>query len=47
MEFAYQVQTSTGKVQGRADSALTHAVNSDSEENVNLDYVFQIRAGTR
>ncbi|WP_395300290.1 type VI secretion system tip protein VgrG [Enterobacter sp. ECC-175] len=47
MEFAYQVQTSTGKVQGRTDSALTHTVNSDLEENVNLDYVFQIRAGTR
>jgi len=47
MEFAYQVQTSTGTVVGRTDSALTHAVNSDTEENVNLDYVFQIRAGTR
>ncbi|EOZ7540454.1 type VI secretion system Vgr family protein [Enterobacter hormaechei] len=47
MEFAYQVQTSTGTVEGRTDSALTHAVNSDTEENVNLDYVFQIRAGTR
>ena len=47
MEFAYQVQTSTGTVVGRTDSALTHAINSDTEENVNLDYVFQIRAGTR
>ncbi|EDH7098524.1 DUF2345 domain-containing protein [Salmonella enterica] len=47
MEFAYQVQTSTGTVVGRTDSALTHVVNSDTEENVNLDYVFQIRAGTR
>ncbi|MCF8598250.1 type VI secretion system Vgr family protein [Klebsiella sp. 2019SCSN059] len=47
MEFAYQVQTSTGTVVVRTDSALTHAVNSDTEENVNLDYVFQIRAGTR
>jgi len=47
MEFAYQVQTSTGTVEVRTDSALTHAVNSDTEENVNLDYVFQIRAGTR
>ena len=47
MEFAYQLQTSTGTVVGRTDSALTHAINSDTEENVNLDYVFQIRAGTR
>ncbi|MGK5226129.1 type VI secretion system tip protein VgrG, partial [Enterobacter roggenkampii] len=47
MEFAYQLQTSTGTVVGRTDSALTHAINSDIEENVNLDYVFQIRAGTR
>ncbi|EAT3570023.1 type VI secretion system tip protein VgrG, partial [Salmonella enterica] len=47
MEFSYQVQTSTGTVVGRTDSALTHVVNSDTEENVNLDYVFQIRAGTR
>ncbi|ELY6276190.1 type VI secretion system tip protein VgrG [Cronobacter muytjensii] len=47
MEFAYQVQTPTGTVEGRTDSALTHIVNSDTEENVNLDYVFQIRAGTR
>ncbi|WP_391488772.1 type VI secretion system Vgr family protein [Leclercia tamurae] len=47
MDFAYQVQTSTGTVQGRTVSALTHAVNSDTEENINLDYVFQIRAGTR
>ncbi|WP_276854447.1 type VI secretion system Vgr family protein [Enterobacter oligotrophicus] len=47
MEFAYQVQTSTGTVVGRTDPALMHAVNSDTEENVNLDYVFQIRAGTR
>lgn len=47
MEFAYQVQTSTGSVGGRTDSALTHVVNSDKEENVNLDYVFQIRVGTR
>ncbi len=46
-EFAYQLQTPTGTVVGRTDSALTHAVNSDTEENVNLDYVFQIRAGTR
>ncbi|PRW41222.1 rhs element Vgr family protein [Enterobacter roggenkampii] len=47
MEFAYQLQTSTGTVVGRTDSALTHAINSDTEENLNLDYVFQIRAGTR
>ncbi|HCI6415204.1 TPA: type VI secretion system tip protein VgrG, partial [Klebsiella quasipneumoniae subsp. quasipneumoniae] len=47
MEFAYQLQTSTGTVVGRTDSALTHAINSDTEENVNLDYVFQLRAGTR
>ncbi|MEP8671057.1 type VI secretion system tip protein VgrG [Enterobacter hormaechei] len=47
MEFAYQLQTSTGTVVGRTDSALTHAINSETEENVNLDYVFQIRAGTR
>ncbi|EDW1642493.1 type VI secretion system tip protein VgrG [Salmonella enterica subsp. enterica] len=47
IEFAYQVQTPTGTVEGRTDSAQTHAVNSDTEENVNLDYVFQIRAGTR
>ncbi|MDX7477331.1 type VI secretion system Vgr family protein [Enterobacter roggenkampii] len=47
MEFAYQLQTSTGTVVGRTDSALTHAINSDTEENVNLDYVFQIRAETR
>ncbi|WP_406918569.1 DUF2345 domain-containing protein, partial [Klebsiella pneumoniae] len=47
MEFAYQVQTSTGTVEGRTDSALTHVVNSDTEENINLDYVFQIRAGTK
>ncbi|QLC83797.1 DUF2345 domain-containing protein [Enterobacter roggenkampii] len=47
MEFAYQLQTSTGTVVGRTDSALTHAINSDTEKNVNLDYVFQIRAGTR
>ncbi|QIM43060.1 type VI secretion system Vgr family protein [Leclercia adecarboxylata] len=47
IEFAYQLQTSTGKVVGRTNSALTHAINSDIEENVNLDYVFQIRAGTR
>ncbi|HDK6221602.1 TPA: type VI secretion system tip protein VgrG [Klebsiella quasipneumoniae] len=47
IEFAYQLQTSTGTVVGRTDSALTHAVNSDTEENVNLDYVFQLRAGTR
>lgn len=47
IEFAYQVQTSTGTVEGRTDSALTHVVISDTEENVNLDYVFQNRAGTR
>lgn len=47
MEFAYQVQTSTGTVEGRTDSVLTHVVNSDTEENINLDYVFQIRAGTK
>jgi len=47
MEFAYQLQTPTGTVVGRTNSALTHAINSDTEENVNLDYVFQIRAGTR
>ncbi|MEP8672562.1 type VI secretion system tip protein VgrG [Enterobacter hormaechei] len=47
IEFAYQLQTSTGTVVGRTDSALTHAINSETEENVNLDYVFQIRAGTR
>lgn len=47
MEFAYQLQTSTGTVVGRTDSVLTHAINSETEENVNLDYVFQIRAGTR
>ncbi|EUL93547.1 type VI secretion system Vgr family protein [Enterobacter hormaechei] len=47
IEFAYQLQTSTGTAAGRTDSALTHVVNSDTEENVNLVYVFQIRAGTR
>ncbi|HED2472056.1 TPA: type VI secretion system Vgr family protein, partial [Enterobacter mori] len=47
MEFAYQVNTPTGALQGRTDSALTPTVNSDTEENVLLDYVFQIRAGTR
>jgi len=47
MEFAYQVNTPTGALQGRTDSALTYTVNSDTEENVVLDYVFQIRAGTR
>lgn len=47
MEFAYQLQTPTGTVVGRTDSALTHAINSETEENVNLNYVFQIRAGTR
>lgn len=47
MEFAYQVSTPTGSLQGRTGSALTHTVNSDTEENVVLDYVFQIRAGTR
>ena len=47
MEFAYQLQTPTGTVVGRTNSALTHAINSDTEENVKLDYVFQIRAGTR
>ena len=47
MEFAYQVQTSTGTVVGRTDSALTHAINSETEENANLDYVFQIRVGTK
>ncbi|HDC4685063.1 TPA: DUF2345 domain-containing protein, partial [Enterobacter cloacae] len=47
MEFAYQVKTPTGMLQGRTDSALTHIVNSDTQENVVLDYVFQIRAGTR
>ncbi|EML8504480.1 type VI secretion system tip protein VgrG [Escherichia coli] len=47
IEFAYQLQTSSGTVVGITDSALTHAVNSDIEENVNLDYVFQIRAGIK
>ena len=47
MDFSYQVQTSTGTVEGRTDSALTHVVNSDTEENINPDYVFQIRAGTK
>lgn len=47
MEFAYQVNIPTGSLQGRTDSALTHTVNSGTEENVILDYVFQIRAGTR
>ncbi|EOZ1493529.1 type VI secretion system Vgr family protein [Enterobacter hormaechei] len=47
IEFSYQLQTSTGTAAGRTDSALTHVVNSDTEENVNLVYVFQIRAGTR
>lgn len=47
MEFAYQMQTPTGAVQGRTDTALTHMVNSDTEENVSLDYVYQLRAGTR
>lgn len=47
MDFSYQVQTSTGTVEGRTDSALTHVVNSDTEENINQDYVFQIRAGTK
>lgn len=47
MEFAYQMQTPTGAVQGRTDTALTHTVNSDTEENVSLDYVYQLRAGTR
>lgn len=47
MEFAYQMQTPTGAVQGRTDTALTHTVNSDTEENVSLDYIYQLRAGTR
>ncbi|EMH4161412.1 type VI secretion system tip protein VgrG [Pluralibacter gergoviae] len=47
IEFAYQLQTPTGTVTGRTDSAQTQAVNSDTEENVALDYVFQIKAGTR
>lgn len=47
MEFTYQIQTPTGAIQGRANSALTYTINSDSEENVVLDYVYQIRAGIR
>ncbi|GEM_PF-5461036 len=47
MEFAYQLSTSTGAIQATTDSSLTNAVNSDTEEPVALDYVFQIRAGTR
>ncbi|MCG0456680.1 type VI secretion system tip protein VgrG [Enterobacter cloacae complex sp. ECC445] len=47
MEFAYQLSTSTGAIQATTDSSLTNAVSSDTEEPVALDYVFQIRAGTR
>jgi type VI secretion system secreted protein VgrG len=47
MEFTYQIQTPTGAIQGRTNSALTYTINSDSEENVVLDYVYQIRAGIR
>ncbi|MBL5965533.1 type VI secretion system tip protein VgrG [Lelliottia amnigena] len=47
MEFAYQLSTSTGAIQAITDSSLTNAVNSDIDEPVALDYVFQIRAGTR
>ncbi|VTM10927.1 Uncharacterized protein conserved in bacteria [Raoultella terrigena] len=47
MEFTYQIQTPTGAIQGRTNSALTNTINSDSEENVVLDYVYQIRAGIR
>ncbi|WP_395301088.1 type VI secretion system tip protein VgrG [Enterobacter sp. ECC-175] len=47
MEFAYQLSTSTGAIQATTYSSLTNAVNSDKEEPVALDYVFQIRAGTR
>lgn len=47
MEFAYQLSTATGVIQASTDSSLTHAVNTDTAEPVALDYVFQIRAGTR
>lgn len=47
MEFAYQLSMLTGAIQSSTNSSLTHAVNTDSEEPVALDYVFQIRAGTR
>lgn len=47
MEFAYQLSTATGVIQASTDSSLTHSVNTDAAEPVALDYVFQIRAGTR
>ncbi|MGR7482757.1 type VI secretion system Vgr family protein [Klebsiella aerogenes] len=47
MEFAYQLSTATGVIQASTDSSLTHTVNTDAAEPVALDYVFQIRAGTR
>jgi type VI secretion system secreted protein VgrG len=46
IEFAYKYKRQQA-IQGRTATALTQTVNSNSEENVTLDYVFQIKAGIK
>ncbi|EJL82271.1 hypothetical protein PMI17_04608, partial [Pantoea sp. GM01] len=47
IEFAWALTAETGRIEGQTDKVKTALIRTDREESLMLDYVFQIRAGTK
>jgi type VI secretion system secreted protein VgrG len=47
IEFAWALTTESGQIKGQTNEAKTSHIRSDREEFLMLDYVFQIKAGTK